>query len=69
VDLSVVLIFAGVMIGGFTLGALLIIIRPRDDEAASLYRRQAGDAWAWLQDRVRASVSRMPSRSARSPRQ
>ena len=38
-DLAVVWIFAEVMIGGLALGTLLILIRPRDDEAAALYRR------------------------------
>ena len=50
--LPVVWIFAQVMIGGLALGTLLILIRPRDDEAAALYRRESREAWAWLQDRL-----------------
>ena len=45
-------IFAEVMIGGLALGTLLILIRPRDDEAAALYRGESRRAWAWLQDRL-----------------
>jgi hypothetical protein len=45
-------IFAEVMIGGLALGALLILIRPRDDEAAALYRYESRRAWTWLQDRL-----------------
>ncbi len=50
--LAVVWIFAEVMIRGLALGALLILIQPRDDEAAALYRRELRQAWAWLQDRL-----------------
>ena len=52
-DLAVLWIFAEVMIGGLALGTLLILIRPRDDEAAALYRRESRRAWAWLQGRLR----------------
>ena len=59
-DLAVVWIFAEVMIGGLALGTLLILIRPRDDEAAALYRRESRRARAWLQERL--VVIRMPSK-------
>ena len=59
-DLAVVWIFAEVMIGGLALGTLLILIRPREDEAAALSRREPRRAWAWLQDRL--VVLRMPSK-------
>src|SRR6478752_635568 len=52
VDLAVVWIIAEVMIGGLALGTLLILIRPRDDEAAELYGREPRRAWAWIQDRL-----------------
>jgi len=61
VNLSVVWIFTAVMIGGLALGTVLILTRPRDDEAAELYRRRARDARKWLHDQVRSIVSRTPS--------
>jgi len=67
VDLAVVWIFAEVMIGGLALGTLLILIRPRDDEAAALYRREPRRAWAWLQDRL--LIFRMPSKPDPGSRQ
>jgi hypothetical protein len=67
VDLAVVWIFAELMIGGLALGALLILVRPRDDEAAALYRHERRRARSWLQDRL---VSlRMPSRPNTGSRQ
>ena len=66
-DLAVVWIFAEVMIGGLALGTLLILIRPSDDEAAALYRREPARAWAWLQDRL--VVFGMPSKPNRKSRQ
>lgn len=51
-DLAVVWIFAEMMIGGLALGTLFILIRPRDNDAAALYRREPRRAWAWLQDRL-----------------
>jgi hypothetical protein len=68
VNLAVVWILAEVMIGGLALGALLILIRPRDDEAAASYRRQAGRVRAWLRNRVRRMTSRMPSKPDLEPR-
>ena len=65
--LAVVWIFAEVMIGGVALGTLLILIRPRDDDASALYRRESGRAWAWLQDRL--VVFRMPSKPDPGSRQ
>ncbi|MFL6151741.1 MAG: hypothetical protein ACJ72B_05100 [Ornithinibacter sp.] len=62
-------IFAGLMIGGVALGALLILIRPRDDEAAAWRGRQRLEAQAWLHGRADAIVSRMPSRPERASRQ
>ena len=59
--------FAEVIIGGLVLGALLVLIRPRDDEAAALYRRERRRAWAWLQDRL--VVFRMPSKPDPGSRQ
>jgi hypothetical protein len=67
VDLAVVWIFAEVMIGGLALGTLLILIRPRDAEAAALYRREPGRARAWLQDRLVAF--RMTSKPDSASRQ
>jgi hypothetical protein len=67
VDLAVVWIFAEVMIGGLALGTLFILSGPRDDDAAAMYRREPGRAWAWLQDRL---VSfRMPSKPDPGSRQ
>ena len=66
-DLALVWIFAEVMIGGLALGTLLILIRPRDDEAAALYRRGSRRAWAWLQGRLVAF--RMPSKPDPGSRQ
>lgn len=66
-DLAVVWIFSEVMIGGLALGSLLILIRPRDDEAAALYRRKSRRAWAWLHDRLVAF--RMPSKPDSGSRQ
>jgi hypothetical protein len=54
VDLAVLWIFAEVLVGGLALGTLLILIGPRDEEAAALYRRGPGRAWAWLRDRLGA---------------
>ena len=51
-DLAVVWIFAEMMIGGLALGTLFILIRPRDNDAAALNRREPRRAWAWLQDRL-----------------
>jgi hypothetical protein len=68
VSLAVVWILAEVMIGGLALGALLILIRPRDDEAAASYRRQAGRARTWLRNRIRRMTSRMPSKPDLEPR-
>ncbi len=59
--------FTEVMIGGLALGTLLILIRPRDDEAGALYRRESRRALAWLQ--VRLLVFRMPSKPAPGSRQ
>lgn len=50
-DLAMVWIFAEVMIGGLALGALLILIRPRDEEAAALYRCAFRRAWTWCRFR------------------
>ena len=66
--LAVVWIFGEVMIGGLALGTLLILIRPRDDEAAALYRRQGARVRAWLRNRVRRMVNRMPSKPDLEPR-
>jgi hypothetical protein len=68
VNLSVVWFFAGVMIGGLVLGALLVLIRPRDEEAAALYRREAREAQVWLQGRARSVVNGMPSKPERVSR-
>ena len=62
-DLAVVWIFAEMVVGGLALGVLLILIRPRDDEAAASYRRGPGRLWAWLRDRLVAV--RMPSKPDR----
>ncbi len=66
-DLAVLWIFAEVMIGGLALGALLIVIRPRDDEAAALYRQDSRRAREWLKDRLVAF--RMPSKTGPGSRQ
>jgi hypothetical protein len=66
VDLAVVWIFAEVLVGGLALGALLILIGPRDDEAAALYRREPRRAWAWFRDRLGAfRMSSKPDPGAR----
>lgn len=67
VDLAVVWIFAEVMFGGLAVGTLLILIRPRDDEARALYRREPRRAWVWLQDRL--VVFRIPSKPDLGSRQ
>jgi hypothetical protein len=67
VDLAVVWIFAEVLVGGLALGTLLILIRPRDDEAAALYRREPGRVWAWFRHRLVAS--RMSSKPDSGTRQ
>ena len=53
-DFGVVGIFALVMVGGFALGMCMSLLRPRDQEAAAMHRRQAGRALAWLPDRRRS---------------
>jgi hypothetical protein len=68
VNLAVVWILAQVMIGGLAVGTLLILIRPRDDEAEALYRRQATRVRACLRNRVRRMTSRMPSKPDLEPR-
>jgi hypothetical protein len=47
-DFGVLVIFSGIMIGGLTLGMLLSVVRPRDEEAAAMHRHLARRALAAL---------------------
>jgi len=64
VDLAVVWIFAEVMTGGLAVGTLLILARPRDEEAAALYRSQARRALTRLHVLVRSTAARVAPRSS-----
>ena len=57
-------IFAEVLTGGLAVGTLLILARPRDEEAAALYRSQARRALTRLHDLVRSTVARVSPRSS-----
>jgi hypothetical protein len=43
-----------VMIGGFTLGMILSMARPRDQEAAAMHRLLARQALAWRPGRAKS---------------
>ena len=58
-DLEVVVIFVGILVGGFALGTVLNVVRPRDDEAAAMHRYLARRALGWLPDRLQSKQIRM----------
>ena len=58
-DLEVVVIFVVILVGGFALGMLLSVVRPRDDEAAAMHRHLARRALGWLPDRFQSNQIRM----------
>lgn len=48
VDLEVVVTFGVILLGGFALGTLLNVVRPREDEATPMHPHPARRAFAWL---------------------
>jgi hypothetical protein len=61
-DFGVVVIFGGILVSGVTLGLLLSVAGPRDDETAAMHRRLARRALAWLPGRVASTQARLEPR-------
>ena len=53
-DLGVLVILAGILVGGFTLGMLVSVAGPRDEEAAAMHRDLARRARAWRPGRFQS---------------
>ena len=51
--------FVGILVGGFALGMLLSVVRPRDDEAAVTHRHLTRRALGWLPNRFQSNQVRM----------
>jgi len=64
-DFEVVVTFGGILVSGVTLGLLLSVAGPRDDEAAAMHRRLARRGLAWLPGRFRNHGRLEPRPSSR----
>lgn len=61
-DFGVLVILAGILVGGFTLGMLASVAGPRDEEAAAMHRDLARRARAWRPGRLQSRQVRLQAK-------